>query len=147
MFKFKLDSVLSLREKVEENKKRELGLAISYKDQLINEQQELIKKREETAQSVKVYNSQILDIQNIRAFNIYDVHMQKTIEYKSKQIQEAQKQVDHNRQALLEAVKERKILDNLKEIQKEAFIEEEKKKEQNILDDLVTYKYGRKERV
>lgn len=147
MFKFKLDSVLSLREKVEENKKRELGLAISYKDQLINEQQELIKKREETAQSVKVYNSQILDIQNIRAFNIYDAHMQKTIEYKSKQIQEAQKQVDHKRQALLEAVKERKILDNLKEIQKEVFIEEEKKKEQNILDDLVTYKYGRKERV
>lgn len=147
MFKFKLAAVLSLREKIEENKERELGRATLYKDQLVAEELELIAKKEEAVQHVKAYNSQQVDLQNIKAFNTYYAYIDESIQCKNQEVQEAQKQVAEKREALLEAVKERKILDNLKEIQNELFIEEEKKSEQTILDDLVTYKYGRKGRV
>lgn len=146
MFKFKLAAVLSLREKMEESKKRELGVATLYKEQLMNEKLELTARKEEIIQSIKEQNRQRVDIQSIKAFNTYHGYIEQAIERKSQEVQEAQKQVDKTREALLEAVKERKILDNLKEIQNELFIEEEKQSEQNILDDLVTYKYGRKGR-
>lgn len=144
MFKFKLASILSLREKMEESKKRELGAANLYKDQLQAEELDLIVKREEAVQVVKSHNTQSIDIRNLRAFNIYDSYMKQAIERKNNEVKKAEKQVEEKREALLEAVKDRKIIENLKEIHKELFIEEEKQSEQTIVDDLVTYKYGRK---
>lgn len=146
MFKFKLASVLSLKEKIEDSKKRELGAATLYKDRLISEKLELVATREKVMEEVKAYNSKIVDVQSIRAFNVYNDYMKQAIEVKHKEVQEAQKKVEEKRVALLEAVKERKILDNLKDIQNEVFMEEEKRGEQRILDDIVTYKYGKKGR-
>lgn len=146
MFKFKLASVLSLKEKIEDSKKRELGAATLYKDRLISEKLELVARREKVMEEVKAYNSKIVDVQSIRAFNVYNAYMKQAIEIKHKEVQEAQKKVEEKRAALLEAVKERKILDNLKDIQSEVFMEEEKRGEQRILDDVVTYKYGKKGR-
>ena len=85
-----------------------------------------------------------MNIQSLKLFNAYSTYINKAIEEKDKQFQEAKKQVALKREELLEAVKERKILDNLKAIHLEAFIEEAKQEEQRITDDLVTYKYGRK---
>lgn len=146
MFKFKLASVLSLKEKIEDSKKRELGAATLHKDKLLSEKLELVERREEALQAVKIHSSKTVDIQSIRAFNTYNAYMKQAIELKNKEVQEAQKKVEEKREALLEAVKERKILDNLKEIQNEVFMEEEKRGEQRILDDIVTYKYGKKGR-
>ena len=144
MFKFKLASVLSLKEKVEESKKRELGVATLYKERLLHEKLQLIKKKEEALQGVKSHNSQFVDLQSMRAFNTYYTYIEHAIETKNKEVQVAQKKIEEKREALLDAVKERKILDNLKEIQNEVFMEEEKREEQRILDDIVTYKYGKK---
>lgn len=146
MFKFKLEPVLSLKEKIEDSKKRELGVATMHKEVLLNEKLQLMKKKEEAIQAVKSHNSTVVDVQSLKAFNQYSVYMEQAIKAKNKQVQEAQNKVDEKREELLEAVKERKILDNLKDIQNEVFMEEEKREEQRILDDIVTYKYGKKER-
>lgn len=146
MFKFKLASVLSLKEKIEDSKKRELGAATLHKERLLSEKLELVERREEAVQAVKKHNSKTVDVQSLREFNTYNAYMEQAIELKNKEVQEAQKKVEEKREALLEAVKERKILDNLKEIQNEVFMEEEKRGEQRILDDIVTYKYGKKGR-
>ena len=144
MFKFKLASVLSLKEKVEESKKRELGVATLYKERLLHEKLQLIKNKEEALQGIKSHNNQFIDLQSMRAFNTYHTYMEHAIEMKNKEVQVAQKKIEEKREALLDAVKERKILENLKEIQNEVFMEEEKREEQRILDDIVTYKYGKK---
>lgn len=146
MFKFKLEPVLSLKEKIEDSKKRELGVATMHKEVLLNEKLQLMKKKEEAIQAVKSHNSTVVDVQSLKAFNQYSVYMDQAIKAKNKQVQEAQNKVDEKREELLEAVKERKILDNLKDIQNEVFMEEEKREEQRILDDIVTYKYGKKGR-
>lgn len=146
MFKFKLASVLSLKEKMEESKKRELGAATLHKDNLVSEKLKLVEKKQAVLQEVKAHNSRVVDVNSIKAFNAYNGYMEKAIKLKNKEVQEAEKKVEEKREELLEAVKERKILDNLKDIQNEVFMEEEKREEQRILDDVVTYKYGKKGR-
>jgi len=146
MFKFKLASVLSLKEKIEDSKKRELGTATLHKERLLSEKLELVEKKEEVLQEIKSHNSEIVDVKSIKAFNVYNIYMEEAIEIKNKEVQEAHKKVEEKREELLEAVKERKILDNLKDIQNEVFMEEEKREEQRILDDTVTYKYRKKGR-
>lgn len=144
MFKFKLEPVLSLKEKIEDSRKRELGIATIHKEALLNEKLQLMKKKDEAMDEIKTHNNSVVDVQSFKAFNQYSVYMDQAIKAKNKQVQEAQKTVEEKREELLEAVKERKILDNLKDIQNEVFIEEEKREEQRILDDIVTYKYGKK---
>lgn len=144
MFKFKLEPVLSLKEKIEDSRKRELGIATIHKEALLNEKLQLMKKKDKAMDEIKTHNNSVVDVQSFKAFNQYSVYMDQAIKAKNKQVQEAQKKVEEKREELLEAVKERKILDNLKDIQNEVFIEEEKREEQRILDDIVTYKYGKK---
>lgn len=144
MFKFKLEPVLALKEKVEDNKKRELGVAIQHQEHIHLEKLDLIQRKNEALHDAQNSGKSSVNIQSLKLFNAYSTYINKAIEEKDKQFQEAKKQVALKREELLEAVKERKILDNLKAIHLEAFIEEAKQEEQRITDDLVTYKYGRK---
>ena len=146
MFKFSLEPVLALKEKVEDSKKRELGVATMHQEKIYQEKLLLEKKKDEALSEARFIEKQLVDVSTIKAFNQYNHYISQTIEVKEKQLEEAKIKVEEKRNELLEAVKERKILDNLKAIHKEAFIEEEKRDEQRITDDIVTYRFGRKER-
>lgn len=146
MFKFKLEPVLALKEKVEENSKRELGVAIQHQEYLYQEKLKLIQEKKQAYEEAQQRAQNIVDVKSLKLFNTYSTYMEQRIEKKGKQLEEADKQVKLKREVLLEAVKERKILNNLKERQEEIFIEEEKQGEQRITDDLVTYKYGKKKK-
>lgn len=142
MFKFNLEPVLSLKQKIEDSKKRELGEATTYKERVDSEKQLLIQSKLEALSEAKNQGNSTISIASMKAFNQYSQYMDYAIEDKNKELIEAQKMVDEKRSALLEAVKDRKILDNLKAIQREIFNEEEKREEQRILDDMVTYRFG-----
>lgn len=142
MFKFNLEPVLSLKQKIEDSKKRELGEATTYKERVDSEKQLLIQSKLEALSEAKNQGNSTINIASMKAFNQYSQYMDYAIEDKNKELIEAQKMVDEKRSALLEAVKDRKILDNLKAIQREIFNEEEKREEQRILDDMVTYRFG-----
>ncbi|MBE6021732.1 MAG: flagellar export protein FliJ [Cellulosilyticum sp.] len=142
MFKFTLEPVLALKEKMEESKKRELGLATMHQEKVHQEKLVLEKKKEDALNQVRKQNNQSMDILSIKAFNHYNSYMDRAIKTKGQQLEEAKQKVSEKREELLEAVKERKILDNLKTIYRESFEEEEKRDEQRILDDIVTYRFG-----
>ena len=146
MFKFSLEPVLALKEKVEDSKKKELGEATMYQERIYQEKLILEKKKDEALIEARVGENQFVDVSAIKVFNYYNQFISQSIEAKGKELETAKMQVEEKRNELLEAVKERKILDNLKAIHKEVFIEEEKRDEQRIMDDIVTYRFGRKER-
>ena len=58
-------------------------------------------------------------------------------------INKAKEIVEEKRLALLEAMKERKVLETLKEKEKENYFKEELKNEQKIIDEIVSYKYNK----
>lgn len=144
MFKFSLDPVLALREKIEDNKKRELGEATMYQDMVYQEKVMLEVLQEETLNLTRQQGVNQVDISSIKLLNQYNNYMIQVIEDKDKELERAKEQVESKRQELLEAVKDRKILENLRSIYKENYDEEEKRAEQRILDDMVTYRFGNK---
>ena len=144
MFKFSLEPVLSLREKVEDNKKRELGEATQYQEKVYQEKLHLEQIKEEALNLTRKQSREAVNVLEIRTLNQYNSYMVKAVRNKEHELEEAKQVVNEKREALLEAVKDRKILDNLKAIHKESFEEEEKRVEQRILDDMVTYRFGNK---
>ena len=146
MFKFSLEPVLALREKIEDSKKRELGVATMHQEKVYQEKLMLEQKKEEVLLQVKSQSNNLVDLSSIKALNQYNTYMNKAITLKGQELVEAEKRVSEKRNELLAAVKDRKILDNLKSIHRENFEEEEKRDEQRILDDMVTYRFGNKGR-
>lgn len=142
MFKFELESVRSLKEKLEDSKKRELGIANSKKEQLVNQKQLLLERQQNVFKEKQVSNMEKIDLQAMKILNNYALHIDKEIKHKENEITTAKKVVKQKQGELLEAMKERKILDNLKAIKREQHRVEEGRKEQQIIDEVVSYKYG-----
>ena len=115
-------------------------------EKIYQEKLALEQKKEEALQQVRNQENVAIDILNVRIFNQYNSYMNQAIHQKGVELNEAQQEVEAKRQELLEAVKDRKILDNLKAIYRESYEEEAKRDEQRILDDMVTYRFGNKER-
>lgn len=145
MFKFKLETLLSLKEKIEEGKKRELGLQILQVEKIENEKKQLEDKRKRIRETTCNTGCFLVKGNLLKTANQFQYYLNEQISDKEKQFIVAQNQVILKREELLEAVNQRRMLENLKEIHKERFEEEEKKKEQQIVDELITYKYGKKE--
>ena len=144
MFKFSLEPVLSLREKIEDNKKRELGEATQYREKVYEEKLHLEQIKEDALNLTRKQSRQAVNVLEVRTLNQYNSYIVKAVQNKEQELEKATQVVEEKREALLEAVKDRKILDNLKAIHKENFEEEEKRAEQRILDDMVTYRFGNK---
>ena len=144
MFKFSLEPVLSLREKIEDNKKRELGEATQYREKVYEDKLQLEQIKEDALNLTRKQSRESVNVLELRTLNQYNSYMVKAVQNKEYELNKAKQVVDEKREALLEAVKDRKILDNLKAIHKESFEEEEKRAEQRILDDMVTYRFGNK---
>lgn len=142
MFRFELQPVLALKEKLEDNKKRELGLANTKQEKLVREKNTLISLHNEAYDEIRKQYTEGINVSDLKQFNYYTAHLNKQIEKKELEIVKATKEVQEKRNELLEAVKQRKILENLKEIKFEQFKDEEIKAENQIVDEIVSYKYG-----
>ena len=141
-FVFKLESFLKIKEKLEDSAKTEYGKAISK----LEEEKELLtqlkKEKLDTIfrfkESLK-YNINPFNIKNINEFiKIIDIK----ILNQEKTVQEAFEFSEEKRENLINAMKERKIFETLKEKEKEAYIKEILQKEQKIIDEIVSYKYN-----
>lgn len=143
-FIFKMQNFLNVKEKLEEQKKIDYGNAVSKleKEQQIlknlkQQKQELIKNIKNNIKN-QVYFDQLQNINN------YIVFIDKQI-YEQKQcLNDAYKQVEQARNNLVEAVKDTKTLQSLKDNEREKYFFLEGQKEQKNVDELVSYKYNKK---
>ncbi len=144
MFKFKLQPVLALKEKIEESKKKELGEASAFKEIKEQERHSLEVKKEYTYNKVMELQQGIMDLNYMRELSSYIIELDKQIAAKTIEVLEAEEEVERKRKELADAVKDRKTLDRLKEIDFENYMLEEKQEEQRIIDEIVTYKFREK---
>lgn len=145
MFKFQLEPVLSLKEKFEESKKRELGAEIQKQNVILSERTALLHNQHALLDEMKAQSIQTVHVNELKLCGHYAKALEKAIEVKNKEAEMAQKRVEEKREELIKAMRERKILDNLKEIKKEQYRDEERHAEAQFLDEIVSYKYGAKE--
>lgn len=143
-FRFSLENILSMKEKLEEQAKNEYAQANAL---LFTEEQKLsdltvrLDGAKDRLKNVLVEKLSVTEIRKredaVEIIKTY-VLQQKLI------VKQCEKQVEVARQKLQEAMQERKIYEKLKEKAFEEFVREEGRQEQKITDELMSYKYGTK---
>ncbi|MDR2182788.1 MAG: flagellar export protein FliJ [Clostridiales bacterium] len=139
-FRFRLQSVLSIKEKVEDLKKNEFGKAVTALAQAQRAKAEMEATR---ANAIEDFRRQIDEGINPAAFARYNGFIDKMkilIKQQEQVVAQAEAFVELKRQELVEAMRDRKTLETLRDNDFEEHLEEEKKLEQKLVDEIVSYK-------
>lgn len=137
-YKFKLQRVLDYKETLEELKKSEYGTAI----QKLNEEKEIlsnyISKKSEIIKQFNTIDDKI-NIGSFRTYNNYISEITNRIKKQEENVMYAEREAIKIQEELLEAMKEKKSFEKLKEKDYREFILEEKREEEKIMDQIVTF--------
>lgn len=142
-FIFNMQGLLNIKEKLEEQTKTEYGKALAKLEQEKSILLNLKNKKQENILSFRESINKGVKLNYIDNINKYISFIDKKIEEQMQNINKVKEIVEEKRLALLEAMKERKVLETLKEKEKENYFKEELKNEQKIIDEIVSYKYNK----
>lgn len=145
MFQFKLQSVLDYRLNVEEKILNEFSDVKRYLEEQKAVLQSLISERESLMNDLRKMENAMIhadDVATLVGF-IENVRGQETEQ--KKVIQQAGEQVEKKRKELVEAVKNRKVMENLRDRQSEEYRKNMNEMEQKNSDEMSILKYGRRE--
>ncbi|MBR5581826.1 MAG: flagellar export protein FliJ [Treponema sp.] len=137
-FSFSMQKILDIREFAERQAQIELGQAVAEVNR-INEELEAV------AQEKQRMIQMNLKAASLNEFLVHENYMKRLELTKERLLQElaaAQLVVDEKREIFAEAMKQRKILSNLKENQFTQYKKEALVAEDNAVDDLVTSRHG-----
>jgi flagellar FliJ protein len=143
-FKFRLETILNLKEQFEKNAKNELGIAIK---KLEEEKLKLKKISDEIEINMKDFKKActgIIQRETIKELKSFIVYLNSVKERQEENVKKEQENVDKVRDKLVEIMKERKVLEKLKEKEFHKYLKEEERKEQQRIDELVSYKEAAK---
>lgn len=138
-FKFRLQKILNLKEKAEENKKNEISVVLKE----ISEKEEEIKKlnidRDKEILTRKKLNSEGSTINKIIDINNFIEYIEKEIDVANEELQVLNNKLKIKQNEYLEAQKEKKSFEKLKEKDLKKYKEEEAKEEAKVIDQIVTF--------
>lgn len=142
-FSFKLQSLLNVKQQLEDNFKNELGKAIqvleSEKDLLCALENELEECRQDLGKGFKGK----ITVENIKKYNLYIESLSIKIKAQNDRVNKARKYVDKIRDELLKVVKDRQILEKYKEKKYSDYMQELVKDEQKTNDEITSYKFAK----
>ena len=138
-FIFKLQTLLKVKIQMEDNLKNDLGKAI----QKLEEEKAKLRRLEfEKSRYIMEFNekSRKTTVNNLIKFNNYISFLAVKILNQKENINLASRNVDKIREELIKIVKEREIMDKLKEKKYGVFQKEQLKDEQRLNDEIVSFK-------
>ena len=144
VFRYKMQGILDIKEKLENKAKQEFAEA--------NMRLDAEKKKLDEFHARKVYymregvklRTELIDVRKIRENKMAVLKMDEYIAEQMKQVARAAKVVEKARAALQELMQERKAHEKLKENAFEEFMKEELAAESKEIDQLTSYTYGQK---
>ena len=142
VFRYRMQNILSVKEKLETQAKNEFAIAIAE----LNDEQARLEAIEQRIADLGVKLAELsmgtLDVMLIRHTE-EDIE---TLKYHADEqrikVIKAEQKVDAARQKLTDAVQDRKTHEKLKERQFNEFLAEEAAKESKEIDELVSYRFG-----
>ncbi len=143
-FRFPMQNILNMKEKLEEQAKNEYGQANA---RLLAEEKKLeqLNNRLEAARlQLKNVLIEILSMTEIHKRENAIVILKGYVKQQQLVVKRCEKEVEIAREKLTEAMKERKIFEKLREKAFEEFIKEEGRREQKEVDELMSYRYWAK---
>jgi flagellar FliJ protein len=144
MYRFSFESLLRHRRFIEDVKQKEFAL-IQY--ELIKEQRglnDLMEKQRKLTYEFKACQKSNIQSQELSMYRAYSARLNREIKIQEKTLEETEEKVNVARIELLSAIKDRKILEKLKEKKKKTFLQEKAKKEQKLTNEAAIAHYNRK---
>ena len=143
-FRYKLQNILSIKEKMETQAKQSFADAKRKLDLEEEALERLYRKREEIEKHAVEVLQGDLDLHEIEDSQMARIISDQRIEEQKHRVNRAMLELEDARSKLEEAVKERKTHEKLKEKQFDEFVREENRSESKSIDELTTYTYGQK---
>ncbi len=143
-FRYKMQNILSIKEKMETQAKQRFADAKRKLDLEEEALERLFRKREEIERHAVEVLQGDLDLHEIEDSQMSRIICDQRIEEQRSRVNRATLELENARAELEDAVKERKTHEKLKEKQFDEFMREENRSESKSIDELTTYTYGQK---
>lgn len=141
-FQFRMAGFLGIKEKIEEQKKLEYGKALKKLDDERNLLNLLNDKKNNVIYSMRESINLGIHTFELKRYNDYIDYIKKRIVEQEDAVDKAKNFAETKRIELVEAVKERKMLEVIKENDRIEYNKEQLLKEQKIVDEIVSYQYN-----
>ncbi len=143
VFRYKMQGILDIKEKLEDRAKQEFAEANMRLDAEKKLDELHARKLYYMQEGVKL-RTELIDVRKIRENKMAVLKMDEYIADQMKEIARAAKAVEKARAALQELMQERKAHEKLKENAFEEFMKDELAAESKEIDQLTSYTYGQK---
>lgn len=145
-FRYSLQSILNIKEKLETQKRQEFAAA----QIALSEQQEktiLLKKRLSDCESrARDLLSGPLDFLEIQENKALQLSLENRLKIQLVEEKKAEENLERIKEEMVSARTERKTYETLREQAFREFIQEENKEESRVVDELVSYTFGQKKK-
>lgn len=144
VYKFRLQKLLDYKIKVEEEKKNKLGSAVRRLENEKNRMSELKKEFSNMRSLFQEKTSQGMAVNELKILANYIDYYKRGIKEQKVRIKMAESYLSSCREELVAATREKKMIEKLREIDYNKYLYEEQKKEEKLVDDLVSFKESNK---
>ena len=139
-----MQSILDVKEKLEEQAKNEFAKARIYLDEEIAVLDRIKARRSEYEEEGRILRQSVLDIKKLTENQYAIDRMDEAVAAQEIEVQKAQKELDKASANLVKAMQETKIQNKLKEKAFEQFKKDLVAQEMKEVDELTSYTYGQK---
>lgn len=143
-FKFRYEKILKQREDEEEEIKTKLGKANNKLQNLLTEKAKTLSSQEAFFKSIQSQLSGGVRTSDLQMFERSKQHFKSKLESLNSDIADMQLKIIQIKKELTEAVKQRKIMEKLKEKEKEAYLDALNAAESKVIEEIVNYKSSQK---
>lgn len=146
-FIYRMQNILNIKYKLEDQAKNEFTLANRILQEEEEKKEKLLTRQAKYRQEAKVLLSRKLDVPRIKENKEAILRMEEYIRAQDEVIQKAKKTVEEKAEALATLRQERKAQEKLKEKAFGDFMQEENTKESKEIDELVSFTYGKRQKL
>lgn len=146
-FIYRMQNILNIKYKLEDQAKNEFMLANRILQEEEEKKEKLLIRKASYQQEAKELLAKRLDVFRIRENKEAILRMEEYIREQDIVIQRAKEEVEEKAAALATLRQERKAQEKLKEKAFDSFIREENAKESKEIDELVSFTYGKKQKL
>ena len=143
-FKYRMQSILEVKKKLEEQAKNEFAAARAALNEAEDKLEQLKKRKEAYEDEGRALRESTLNIMDIIENKEALLRMDEFIADQQLNVKRAEERMEEARLALQTAMQESKTQEKLREKAFDQFMKEENARESKEIDELVSYTYGRK---
>lgn len=141
-FKYQFETILNLKTRMEEMKKSELKLALARLEKEKSKLENLKKDKEKEYEILKEKQKEKFTAEDLRLFNNYISALNNKINIQITVVAKEENKANKVREELVKVSKEKKMFEKLKEKKLEEYMHEYYAQEQQVTDNIVSFKYN-----